>query len=186
MDACGVSIRSPKTGLRRACPGELKANGDCSFGKFHLTSARSGWCITGHHEGKKAEVNGVAQSCCRLWQSCPCDCHDTMSKILAPRRQQREPVSNGWKWKTPHIADWLRKYEAKQSLLNNPEIRIKHICEVWASGDKSTPCTAEYIVSQTLEEKPLNPDLIARVLAKWHENGLAFASPDPVRFFKFL
>lgn len=167
MEKCGETIRSPKTGLKRTCPGELNNRGKCSYQKLHMMRINSGWCGTGHHEGTKAEVNGKVQRCCALWQTCPCRCHDDMSKVLAPRKQQRIAVGNGWIWE-------------------GPSFRIERICKDWFNGDRQAPCTVDFMLSEAFKEKPIDPEVVRKILAKWHTEGRAFVGSNPTRFLKFL
>lgn len=183
---CEEIIRSPKTGLRRPCPGKVSPSGICSLGNFHLWSIKSGWCGAGACEGTKPSVDDVPQMTCRKWQNCPCGCHDTMSKLLAPKKKQRVHVPDGYIPREPRIKSWLKEYEAKQVLLKNPPLRVKALCEVWLDGDKSTACTAHYLSSQTLEEKPISESEVEKILQSWAQEKLAFVGGDPMRFIKFI
>ncbi len=183
---CQETIRGPKTGLRRPCPGTCNEYGECNQAKFHLWTAKSGWCATGACEGKKPVVDGVPQMTCRLWQRCPCKCHDTISQLLAPKKQQRVPYPDAYVKKEAFIVGWIKRYDAKQKLLNNPELRVRSICEDWAAGDRVTPCTASFIVSQTRDEKPLTLGEVERIMYDWLAKKTAFVGGEPMRFIKFV
>ena len=164
---CGQTIRSPKTGLKRTCPGELNGRNKCSFANLHMMGMISGFCITGHHEGVKSTVDGKSQRCCNLWQTCPCDCHDKMSIVLAPKKQQRVAVPNGWRW-------------------TSPSVLVEKACQSWSNSDRSQPCTRDWIVKEVFKEKPIDPDNVEKILSKWHLEGRAFVASNPLRFLKFL
>ena len=186
MTSCEQIIRGPNTGLRRACPGELNAGGICSHKKYHLWQVKSGWCQCGAHEGARPVVNGSPQMTCRLWQHCPCGCHDDISKILAPKKQTRVPYPDSWERRIPEIVKFSQRYDERQLLLKNPELRVKVICEKWSNSDRKTHCTASYIVSQTLEEKPLSASFVEGVMHSWLTAGKAFVGGEPLRFIKFI
>lgn len=60
-----------------------------------MPSLKTGQCKAGWHEGTKPRTSeGIPIQVCRLWQQCPCDCHENITAMFSAADSERELLDN--------------------------------------------------------------------------------------------
>jgi hypothetical protein len=88
---CKVLVRT-ESGNRETCDVEYTGE-KCPQPDPHLNAFKTGFCSNGWCEGTKAKTwKGTPAPTCKFWETCPCDCHDLISKMFAMSDMERIPV----------------------------------------------------------------------------------------------
>lgn len=84
IEPCGVILRTIKD-YGQICPNKAQ----------HLNPFVTGFCHSGWHEGQK-----VNKPTCKFWETCPCDCHTTISRMMVLTETDRTLQDNST-WRPP-------------------------------------------------------------------------------------
>ncbi|HEY6021866.1 MAG TPA: hypothetical protein VIY48_18980 [Candidatus Paceibacterota bacterium] len=92
-------------------------DGRCGNEAHHVSKYKSGFCQKGWCEGSNPTTySGEPAPTCRIWQTCPCDCHKMYDLMFAQSGLARELVNNSH-WKPPQGLYWMPSPEERMALL---------------------------------------------------------------------
>lgn len=93
VKVCKETVRT-EGGNRETCGVEYDGE-RCPQPDPHLFRLKSGFCNNGWCEGTTAKTwRGNPAPTCEFWETCPCNCHDMVSKMFAMSEMERIPVNN--------------------------------------------------------------------------------------------
>lgn len=92
-------------------------NGLCGNELHHVSKYKTGFCAKGWCEGKKPKTfRGEPAPTCKMWSTCPCECHSQLDKMYAMSGKAREVV-NSSEWHPDRSEFWMPSPEERMQIL---------------------------------------------------------------------
>ena len=91
-----VCARTYKNDKLEVVPCRMKLiGGECPNRANHVVKYKTAFCAKGRCEGTQpTDWKGAPMSTCKIWQTCPCDCHLMYDRMYAATDKPREVVNN--------------------------------------------------------------------------------------------
>lgn len=102
---CKALIKNDKL-KKVACGGKLR-DGRCENTSIHVMKHKTGFCSRKWCEGTKPTTwKGTPAPSCKMWQVCPCSCHEMFDMMFSMSDKPREVVSHS-EWHPNKHAFWM-------------------------------------------------------------------------------
>jgi hypothetical protein len=89
----------------------------CENRHRHVSKYKTGWCAHSQCEGSNpVTFRGDPAPTCKMWQTCPCDCHRVYDMMFHASDMPRETVDNSH-WHPPKGEFWMPTPEERMALI---------------------------------------------------------------------